>query len=438
MMASSTPLRIAARSGVNDVALPFRTDVWLWLLIASQPLESSFDLGFGTAITISKATGALCFAAFVFDWFATRRTIRFDMTHAILLALLAIGLLSSLFAGLPASSLSTMTRYAGFVALYIVLTQFTAVEGVRTRRMGLVRGVRVAGLLALRNFADGTTLLARPLYGDPNDLAYMLATTLPFTLWLTRQRGWRRVAALCMIAVILPTLALTFSRGAWLRSRPASPGLSFVSEVPNRRGRRRADRRGPAGVVHHGQREQVTTGLSAKSLAAGSNVTNRLALYRVATELTDAHPVLGVGPGNFQLYLNEVGGGPSEAATFVVHNAYLEVAAELGLPALGLFLAYLVLVFRRASVNASPDGFDVALRVALVIAIIGALTLSEQYTRRCGSLAGWPRSCPLPTVGARCGVRHRCVWSSRRRSRAAGRSRISGTSFRAWQRAGPT
>jgi putative inorganic carbon (hco3(-)) transporter len=381
MMSSSPPFRIAARSGVNDVALPFRTDVWLWLLIASQPLESSFDLGFGTAITISKATGALCFAAFVLDWFATRRTIRFDMTHAILLALLAIGLLSSLFAGLPASSLSTMTRYAGFVALYIVLTQFTAAERVFARvAWALSVGCGVAGLLALRNLADGTALLARPLYGDPNDLAYMLATTLPFTLWLTRQRGWRRVAALCMIAVILPTLALTFSRGAWLA---IAAGVAWLV-VRERRYRTVvvvAAMIGAAPLVWFitAHEQQITTGLSAKALAAGSNVTNRLALYRVATELTDAHPVLGVGPGNFPLYVNEVGGGPSEAATFVVHNAYLEVAAELGLPALGLFLTYLVLVFRRASVNASPDGFDVALRVALVIAIVGALPLSEQY-----------------------------------------------------------
>ena len=381
MKSSSTPLRIAARSGVSDAALPFRTDFWLWLLIASQPLESSIDLGFGTAITISKAAGALCLAAFVLDWYATRRTIKFDMTHAILLALLAIGLLSSLYAGLPASSLSTMTRYAGFVALYIVLTQFTAAEGVFARvAWALSVGCAVAGLLALRNFADGTTLLARPLYGDPNDLAYMLATTLPFTLWLTRQRGWRRVAALCMIAVILPTLALTFSRGAWLA---IAAGVAWLV-VRERRYRTVvvvAALIGAAPLVWFvtAHEQQVTTGLSAKSLAAGSNVTNRLAFYHVATELTDAHPVLGVGPGNFPLYLNEVGGGPSEAATFVVHNAYLEVAAELGLPALALFLTYLVLVFRRASVNASPDGFDVALRVALVIAIVGALPLSEQY-----------------------------------------------------------
>ena len=56
-----------------------------------------------------------------------------------------------------------MTRYAGFVALYIVLTQFTAAEGVFARvAWALSVGCGVAGLLALRNFADGTTLLARP------------------------------------------------------------------------------------------------------------------------------------------------------------------------------------------------------------------------------------------------------------------------------------
>jgi putative inorganic carbon (hco3(-)) transporter len=381
MMSRSATAGLAGGSVARDVALPFRTDVWLWLLIASQPLESSIDLGLGTAITISKAAGTLCVAAFVLDWFAMRRTIRFDVTHAILLALLAIGLLSSLYAGLPATSLSTMTRYAGFVALYVVLTQFTAADGVFARvAWALSVGCAVAGVLALRNFADGTTLLARPLYGDPNDLAYMLATTLPFTLWLMRRRGWRRVAALCMIAVILATLALTFSRGAWLA---IAAGLAWLV-VRERRYRTvvvvaALISAAPLVWFVTAHEQQVTTGLSAKALAAGSNVTDRLAFYRVAAELTDAHLVLGVGPGNFPKYLNEVGGGPSEAAMFVVHDAYLEVAAELGLPALALFLTYLVIVFRRASTSHSPDGFDVALRVALIIAIVGALPLSEQY-----------------------------------------------------------
>jgi putative inorganic carbon (hco3(-)) transporter len=361
--------------------LPFHTDVWLALLIAAQPLESSIDLGSGTNITITKLLGAICMVSFALDWFATRRQVGVDVTHAILFVLLAIGLISTLQAGSVPTSLATMTRYAGFVALYAILTQFIGDDRAIVRfAWGLTIGCAIASILAVRNFATGITLLARPLYGDPNDLGYMLATTLPFTLWLIRFPGWRRALAICAAAVILPTLALTFSRGAWLA---IVAGFLWLV-LRERRYVRVVLTAVLIGIVPllgfvASHRQELTTGLTVKSHAAAENVSHRLAFYRAAVGLANEHPWLGVGPGNFPLYVNEAGGGPSEAATFVVHDAYLEVAAELGLPALVLFLAYIVIAFSRALAVRRADGLDVILRVALVIAIVGALPLSEEF-----------------------------------------------------------
>ncbi len=73
-------------------------------------------------------------------------------------------------------------------------------------------------------------------------------------------------------------------------------------------------------------------------------------------------------------------GTPSLA---VAHDAYLDVAAELGIPAALLFLTYLGVSFRRLTAanrnGIGLPGFAQALRVSLVIAMVSSAFLSEQY-----------------------------------------------------------
>jgi O-antigen ligase len=97
------------------------------------------------------------------------------------------------------------------------------------------------------------------------------------------------------------------------------------------------------------------------------------------------HPLIGIGPGNFLSYYDEVTDTPPGAEPLgVVHNAYLDVGAELGLTGLVLFLAYMTLVFYRLTYahrnGAGIPGYAAAVRVSFVIAAVGALTLSEQYS----------------------------------------------------------
>ena len=56
----------------------------------------------------------------------------------------------------------------------------------------------------------------------------------------------------------------------------------------------------------------------------------RLELWDIALKLIPEHPILGVGPDNFELY------APSTA-----HDAYLQIASEVGLPALLVYIAAL-------------------------------------------------------------------------------------------------
>ncbi len=68
-----------------------------------------------------------------------------------------------------------------------------------------------------------------------------------------------------------------------------------------------------------------------------ASATGRIGYWETGLRLTLANPLLGVGPDNFIYYADNT-----------PHNAYLQVASELGLPALGLYLAMLFGGFRSA------------------------------------------------------------------------------------------
>ena len=68
-----------------------------------------------------------------------------------------------------------------------------------------------------------------------------------------------------------------------------------------------------------------------------ASATGRLELWDIALDLIKQHPVLGVGPDNFVLY-----------ATNTPHDAYLQIASELGIPALMVFIVMLISGLRAA------------------------------------------------------------------------------------------
>ena len=363
-----------------------RVDIALLLLVAATPLEAAFSISDNPLITVTKVTGALCFASFAIYAVISHRRLRFDRTHAIVFLILALALLSTLQAREFEPALSTTVRYASFVALYIVVSQLIG-DYTLQRRLAWVLSISsaIAGVLAVQAFLDEASYQATLAYGDPNDLAFTLATTLPLTIWLMRERWILRPVVAAMIGVISLSILLTYSRGALLG---LAAGTLFLLATE----RRRVQIVLVGGLVSllatmaflQTNAERVEEGIQAKTKVASYNVDTRLEAWDAAVKLATDRPLLGVGPGNFRAHYGEVAGIPPGAeALGVVHNAYLDVAAELGVPALVLFLAYLVQVFIRMTLarrweNGLP-GFASAVRLSFVVASFSAITLSEQY-----------------------------------------------------------
>lgn len=377
-----TGAAVAAFIGLSLV----RPEVPLLVLIALGPLEGATAFASEGTLSLTKVVGLLAFASFFLNAAMTRRRLVLDASQAIVLAILAIALISSLQARDVSSGLTTSLRYASFAILFLIVTQFAGQpRALRRIAWTLSAAATVAAGLGLFYYFSGAFFVATLPFANPNDYAFMLATTLPLTFWLVRSSRNPPVA-LIMAAVIAGATLLSFSRGALLglaawgawaivssRRRlltivaaVAIVGTSFVLAVWS----------DPA---------RFETGLQLKETVATQNVQTRIDAWRGALNLIGDSPVLGVGPGNFRLHFFEATGRPPGTENlFVVHNAYLDVAAELGLTAAFLFLGYVLMQLTRAARMRrerfhEPQGLAGALQGALIVAAVSALTLSEQY-----------------------------------------------------------
>jgi putative inorganic carbon (HCO3(-)) transporter len=369
-----------------------RVDLALLVLVAVIPLESHYTNAPGLPLTVTKAAGLLCFGSFALYVLITRRRLLLDYSHALVLAILALATVSTLQAVEVSPALTTTMRYASFVGLYFIVSQFVGDHSLQRRLVWVLSiSASVAALIALEHFffAPGYVYRANLRYGDPNQVAFTLATILPLTFWLLRERWLLRPLVAAMIVLISLAILFTYSRSAlvalgagilWLMviERRRIPllaaaavatvlaGVTFVQSSPSNVFR-------------------VQEGLRAKEKIADYNVETRLGAWEAAINLAIENPLVGIGPGNFAYHYGRITDTPPGAEPLgVVHNAYLDIAAELGLGGLMLFLAYLVVSFGRLTTahreGSGLPGFASALQVSLVIAATGALTLSEQYS----------------------------------------------------------
>src|SRR3989441_721384 len=181
-----------------------------------------------------------------------------------------------------------------------------------------------------------------PLTDNPNDLALMLNLILPLTIALLLTQRGRRVRVLLTGLALISVVAIvvTFSRAGFLTL--VITGLLYGRRLFTR------GRRGWA-VALVVMAVVAATWLPSNYLERLGTITNieadptgsaqeRWRDTSAATSFALAHPILGAGFGMNTVALNEQRGAFWKA----VHNVYLQLAVELGLPGLILFLLLLV------------------------------------------------------------------------------------------------
>ncbi|MGA9874549.1 MAG: O-antigen ligase family protein [Solirubrobacteraceae bacterium] len=360
-------------------------------------------------LSLAKAAGLVLAVAWLAR-FSTRQHGRDFFTEYAwltwaIIAFLAWAALTLLWATDTGNGISAISRYVPNMLLLPI-----AYMAIRTRRdLLLVLIVIVAGAVIAASFGileppsstvvqEGAERVTGTI-GDPNELAAALLLGLGLGAGLALSRGRASVLRLwgaVAIPICIAGIFLSLSRGGLIALGALLVAGTFLA------GRWRRLMVGilvvivAGGVLYFTQiaslpaRERVTTS------AGGSG---RSDLWTVGWRMVRAHPLEGVGVGNFQVvsanYVLQPGVITRAELIFssapkIAHNTYLEVLSEMGVPGLLLFMLIVVgslaCVLRAARVwSARGDVGMEALARSVLLALIGMLVadffISQTYNK---------------------------------------------------------
>ncbi len=332
----------AGTSSKSTVA--YRALLIFSLLYFARPEDFVPGLGY---IPIEKILGGVALVALLFSINSQRRLKRWPTELKLLLALFFWQCLTVPFAWWKGGSFvwvyskCSKAVIAAFLVIVAVSTirqlklllfiQAASVAFMTLVSVVLYRGGRMGGVLG-------------GVFDNPNDLAMNIALNWPLCLMfliLTRNPLKKALWAAGMLVMAIG-LMLTYSRSGFLAMAVATVLSLWEFGI---RGKRHylivaAAFCGAALLVvaPHDYGGRLRSIVSDDVRVFGDAKFAREDLLTQSLKISATHPLLGIGPGNFQGYTQ---------SWHVTHNTYTELSAESGIPSLVLFVAVLVLAFRN-------------------------------------------------------------------------------------------
>jgi O-antigen ligase len=366
----------------------------LLLMIFIMPYENSPYLFFGSSFlgifqdfTVIKLLGLLGFGWAMLRMAAGEIPSGLGSPQARFFLLFFLGVVvSSLFSG---SGFLAVSRYLAFlVFLPFVLMAVRTERDVKRVIYAMVLSYTLVFPYAVRQMIRYDARLGTGLY-ESNYFAALLLVVIPVALVLARQATTRahKFGWIAAAAVLVVSLFLTSSRGGLLGLLVA--GMLFAYR-----------RRGMLGVF--GLLAAIVVGLTVlptdlgeralatvqgeQVTAGGLEASNRAhtALFWAGMQMINESPLTGVGPQNFK-ELSQRYTGLDQA--YIGHNTYLEIAAEMGLPIISLFVMMLLSTFgalKRVSRGGEHDdlaGWAEGLRYGLLGFLVAGAFISAQYEK---------------------------------------------------------
>jgi O-antigen ligase len=223
------------------------------------------------------------------------------------------------------NAMRTLPRLRGLLWVALATGFFLSIGALGDYRSGkfAVEGYRVGGV------GEG-------IFANPNDLALFFVTGVPMAVGLLLgSRSLAGKALYALAALLMVTgMVVTFSRGAFLGLIVA---LAVMAWKVGRRNRTLVVLGGFACLVLFFVIAPGSYALRLLSIfvpgldpVGSSDMRQQILLRSVWTAIR--HPLLGVGMGNFPLV---------SFHDLVSHNSYTQVASEMGLPALAVYLLFL-------------------------------------------------------------------------------------------------
>jgi O-antigen ligase len=274
--------------------------------------------------------------------FLVRGQARFTAHERVALAALASLLAWTALSAFWSSSTAEPFHEAERVLVYVVGLVAALIAANRSSLPALLAGA-LAGIVLVSAYglvsyllagkpdtSEQHSLLYQPL-GYANAVGIFAAMGVVLALGILGRARWRAAGAL---AVLVPTLALTSSHGAWVA---LGAGLTAAAALSLRRSGR---------LIIGGAVLVAGAGVAVAILTspgqADSWLGRRPGYWRAALSEYRAHPALGDGAGAFGRYwLQHPSADPGVQGTRDAHSLYIETLAELGPVGLALLLVAL-------------------------------------------------------------------------------------------------
>jgi O-antigen ligase len=290
--------------------------------------------------------------------------------------------------------------YSSFFLLFIItLSIVDSLPRLRWVLFAANLGVALGSIRIMEEWRQTGTRAGIMVY-DSNYFATSAVLVLPFAFFMVLhcKRRWERLSYGACLALSLFGITLCASRGGFLALLVASLHLVRRSSHPLRN-------LVVISVVLFPLMFLLPVSPMQRFLHPGKDEKHseqsHLIAWRSGLHMIEAHPFAGVGLGRFRMAVTRYMDIADEqraqelaragvATRTIAHNTYLEVAAELGLPALVVFASILFFVYRslerackRARAVGSQFLYDAArgLQAGFVGFLVGAFTISAEYTK---------------------------------------------------------
>lgn len=329
----------------------------------------------------------------------------FSLASAVMLLLCAVSILDSSERQLGFYGLWGLA--ATLLVCFVVAREFSSRTMLRIAVITMAVAVGSNGLIALLQSTTGMftewTLLGAAkeesrqligegeisrvsaLLGTANSFGWYLVTMLPVLLAMLAARiedfrGRKRWLLGISACLAITALILTYARGSWIAfgvSMLAFTALALRATPKASRGRfvvRISVAALLAALLCLPFTEQIYTRLTEDDRGAAYS---RVPLMEVAQAMIAGNPWLGVGLGNYEAEMRRYDQTPeriTDTFDWPVHNIFLYMTAEAGIPATLCFLALIAIALRRGfGALGSRDPLLQALAAGMIAGMIAYL-----------------------------------------------------------------
>ena len=336
-------------------------------------------------IPLAKITGILIFLAMVFPVLKIRWNLPQEIIFLTLLVaqLWVAAIFSPVWKGRAVGVIVDFSKVLPLViVIYGVVRSMARLRWILFVQAASVATIAMESIISRQTTRGRLEGVLQGIYRDPNDLAVLIDLALPLCLALALTTGsfWKKLAWVVMMLAMIYAVFLTASRAGAIAFAVAT--LMCVWKLGAKRRRVSLILLMPLTVLvfwlYTGNllRVRFEQGNEHQTSEAYDSSQGRLRLLTQSLKVTAQHPLLGVGPGNFEIV---------SGMWHVTHNTYTQMSAEGGIPA---FLFY-VLIFWRAICNLRVVGhtnttrgirlFSIALEASLAAYLVGSFFLTHGY-----------------------------------------------------------